>query len=204
MSNADETYPIKDVSRLCFLKNIVKNPRIIVGDYTYYDDPDDVHHFERNVLYHFDFIGDKLIIGRFCQLATGIKFIMNGANHAMHGFSTYPFSVFGGPWSEVPLEPEYKGDTVLGHDVWVGNNVTFMPGVEVGSGAVIASGAVVTKNVKPYTIVGGNPARLIRPRFDDDVIQKLLRLAWWDWPYEKITSHAHAIASGDMKLLCSI
>nr|WP_246562506.1 CatB-related O-acetyltransferase [Rickettsiella endosymbiont of Dermanyssus gallinae] len=155
-------FPMVNVDRLCFLKNIVKNPNIIVGDYTYYDDPENVENFNKNVLYHFDFIGDKLIIGKFCQIATNVRFIMNGANHASNGFSTFPFRAFGNEWQAVPLTPTYKGDTVIGSDVWIGYDVTIMPGVKIGDGAIIASGAVVTKEVAPYSIIGGNPARLIR------------------------------------------
>lgn len=201
MINPDEKFPLKSTQRLCFLKNIIDNPNIIVGDYTYYDDPDDVNHFIKNVLYHFDFVGDKLIIGKFCQIATGVRFIMNGGNHAMNGFSTFPFSVFGGEWSNVPLNPELKGDTIIGNDVWIGNSATIMPGVQIGDGAIIASNAVVTKNVEPFSIVGGNPAKLIRQRFDEKTIAALLKLKWWNWPVDKITQYAKDIATGNTELL---
>lgn len=169
-----KTYPMEGMKRLCFLKNIIKNPQIIVDDYTYYDDPDDVHNFEKNVLYLFDFIGDKLIIGKFCQIATGATFIMNGANHPMSGFSTYPFKIFGGAWQHAPLSPIIKGDTVVGNDVWIGYGAVFMPGVKIGDGAIIAAQSVVTKNIEPYTIVGGNPAKVIRKRFDKKTIDYCL------------------------------
>ena len=193
-------FPMPNIDRLCFLKNIVTNPNIIVGDYTYYDDPDSVDNFNDNVLYHFDFIGDKLIIGKFCQIACGVRFIMNGANHATEGFSTFPFSAFGSEWKDVPLTPDYKGDTVIGNDVWIGYNSILMPGIHIGDGAIIASGSVVTKNVAPYSIVGGNPAKLIRERFDQETIEKLFKLAWWDWTFDKIAQHAKAIAIGDERL----
>ena len=189
-----------NTQRLCFLKNIVTNPNIIVGDYTYYDDPESVENFNNNVLYHFDFIGDKLIIGKFCQIAANVRFIMNGANHATDGFSTFPFCAFGNEWKDVPLTPDYKGDTVIGHDVWIGYNAIVMPGVQIGNGAIIASGSVVTKDIDPYCIVGGNPAKLIRKRFNDETISKLIKLAWWDWPFDKITQYAQAIATGDESL----
>ncbi len=168
-----------------------------MGDYTYYDDPDDAENFNSNVLYHFDFIGDKLIIGKFCQIATGVRFIMNGANHAIEGFSTFPFKAFGGPWSDVPLTPVNKGNTVIGNDVRIGNAVTIMPGVNIGDGAILASNSVVTKDIEPYSIVGGNPAKFIRQRFDDSTIQKLVGLKWWDWPIQKITRYAKDIAQGN-------
>ncbi len=194
-------FPMTHITRLCFLKNIIKNPNIIIGDYTYYDDPENVENFNQNVLYHFDFIGDKLIIGKFCQIATGVKFIMNGANHAMNGFSTFPFCAFGEDWKDVPLTPGFKGDTVIGNDVWIGYDALIMPGIKIGNGAIIASRSVVTKDVEPYSIVGGNPAQVIRKRFDDKTIKKLLKLGWWDWPFEKISQHAKQIAVGDQSLI---
>lgn len=199
--NPDELYPIANVTRTCFLKNIITNPNIIVGDYTYYDDPDDIYNFERNVLYHFDFNNDKLIIGKFCQIATGVRFIMNGAIHAMDGFSTYPFKIMGGAWADTPLDAPIKGDTVIGNDVWIGNGVTFMPGVKVGDGAIIATGSVVTKDVEPYSIVGGNPATKICDRFDAETTAFLVNLKWWDWPIEKITRHLKDIVAGDVEAL---
>jgi virginiamycin A acetyltransferase len=201
MTNPNRKFPLVNIERLCFLKNVITNPNIIVGDFTYYDDPEDVHNFEKNVLYHFDFIGDKLIIGKFCQIATNVKFIMNGANHDISGFSTYPFKVFGDDWQDVPLKPEYKGDTVIGNDVWIGNGVTIMPGIKIGDGAIIASSSVVTKDIEPYSIVGGNPANLIRHRFDAEIKEALLKLKWWDWPIEKITKYANQIVDGNYQLL---
>lgn len=199
MINPELKYPIPNVKRLCFLKNIVQAKNIIIGDYTYYDDPVNVNNFLNNVLYHFDFIGDKLIIGKFCQIATGVRFVMNGGNHAMQGFSTFPFAAFGGEWSDVPLLSESKGDTVIGNDVWMGNAATVMPGIQVGDGAIIATNSVVTKDVSPYSIVGGNPAKLIRNRFDEKTIELLLKVQWWNWDIEKITKHAKEIATGSLQ-----
>jgi virginiamycin A acetyltransferase len=199
--NPDVVYPIENWYRTCFLKNIITNPQIIVGDYTYYDDAQDVYNFEKNVVYLFDFIGDRLIIGKFCQIASGARFIMNGANHAMNGISTYPFEVFGKSWSNAPSNDLNKGDTVIGNDVWIGNSATIMPGVKIGHGAIIGTNALVTKDVAPYTIVGGNPGKLIRSRFEQKTIDFLLELAWWDWPIEKITKHVNAIASGNLETL---
>lgn len=197
----DTVYPINGLKRTCFLKNIVTNPQIIVGDYTYYDDPEDVQNFHKNVLYLFDFIQDKLIIGKFCQIAAGVRFIMNGASHAMEGVSTYPFKIFGGAWASAPLDAPHKGDTIIGNDVWIGNSATLMPGVKIGDGAIIGANALVTKDVEPYTIVGGNPARPLRPRFDPATIKFLLELKWWDWPIEKISKHIDALATGNLELL---
>lgn len=197
----DTLYPIEGMTRTCFLKNIIKSPQIMVGDYTYYDDPEDIYNFERNVLYLFEFMQDKLIIGKFCQIATGVRFIMNGANHAMGGISTYPFKVFGKAWSDVPMNVASKGDTVIGNDVWFGNSITIMQGVHIGNGAIVGTNALVTKDVEPYTIVGGNPAQVIRKRYDEETIQFLQELAWWDWPIEKITQHLPAITIGDLAAL---
>ena len=197
----DALYPIPGVTRTIFLKNIIKSPQIEVGDYTYYDDPTDIYNFERNVLYLFEFMKDKLIIGKFCQLATGVRFIMNGSNHAMDGVSTYPFKVFGGAWSNAWMNVISKGDTVIGNDVWIGNSATLMQGVKIGDGAIIGTNSLVTKDVEPYTIVGGNPAKVIRKRFDDETIQFLLKLKWWNWSVEKITENLTSITSGDIEAL---
>jgi virginiamycin A acetyltransferase len=201
MVNPHLKFPLKHTQRLCFLKNIIKSQNIIVGDFTYYDDPDNVENFMKNVLYHFDFVGDKLIIGKFCQIATGVRFIMNGGNHAIHGFSTFPFAAFGDEWSNVSLNAESKGDTIIGNDVWIGNSATIMPGIKIGDGAIIATNAVVTKDVKPFCIVGGNPAQLIRKRFPEKIIQDLLKIKWWDWSIEEITKNANDIATGNITLI---
>ncbi|HAT8251615.1 TPA: chloramphenicol acetyltransferase [Legionella pneumophila] len=195
--NPNELYPIQGSERTVFLKNIIKNPNIIIGDYTYYDDPIDVHNFEKNVLYHFDFIGDKLIIGKFCQIATNVKFVMNGGSHHLGEFSSFPFIIFQSYWPEVPFIENRRKDTVIGNDVWIGYDATIMPGVSIGDGAIIGTRAVVTKDVAPYEIVGGNPAQVIRKRFDEKTIDFLLKLAWWDWPIEQIKAHVLDIMNGD-------
>lgn len=200
--NPKNKHPIAGVARLGFLKNFINNDNIIVGDYTYYDDPDGLENFAaNNILYHFDFVGDKLIIGKFCQIATGVKFIMNGANHGLQGFTTYPFRIFGHEFADLPLLSENKGDTIIGNDVWIGNDVTFMPGVTVGDGAIIAAKSVVTKDIAPYTIVGGNPAKLIRQRFSDEVIAKLLELQWWNWTIDKIAANGQYLLNSSVENL---
>lgn len=190
-------FPLANYDKLCFLKNYIKNPNIEVGDYTYYDDFEAVSNFEKNVKYHFDFIGDKLIIGKFCMIASGATFIMNGGNHLTNATSAYPFAIFGGAWQHAMGGKTYptKGDTVIGNDVWIGHDATIMPGLTIGDGAIIATKAVVTKDVAPYTIAGGNPAKLIKKRFSDDIISKLLELKWWDWEIEKITKHVDKLTS---------
>lgn len=199
--NPEDLYPIPGSTRTVFLKNIVKNPNIIVGDYTYYDDPDDSHNFEKNVLYHFDFIGDKLIIGKFCQIASQVKFMMNGGSHYLGGYSSFPFIIFQSCWPEVPFIPNRKKDTVIGNDVWIGYDVTIMPGVTIGDGAIIATRSVVTRDVEPYEIVAGNPAEVKKKRFDDDTIEFLLQLKWWDWPIDTIKKNVLAIMNADRAAL---
>ena len=203
-ANPNEKHPMKGFPQICFIKNTVSNPNIVIGDYTYYDDLEDSENFERNVLYHFPFVGDKLIIGKFCALATGVKFIMNGANHKISGFSTYPFQIFGNGWEKVAPQANelpYKGDTVVGNDVWIGYEALIMPGVQIGDGAIIAAKSVVTKDVSPYSIVGGNPAQEIRKRFADDVIDSLLEISWWNWDIQKITHNLEKIVGGDIDAL---
>ncbi len=197
------SFPLPHYHRLCFLKNIITNPNIIVGDYTYYDDFEDVKNFEKNVKYHFDFVGDKLIIGKFCMLASSVTFIMNGANHLSKSVSSYPFAVFGGDWSEAMEGKSYptKGDTVIGNDVWIGYNATIMPGVQIGDGAIIASNATVVRDVEPYTIVGGNPAQEIRKRFSQEDIERLLALRWWDWDVDQISAKVQQLTGNDISQL---
>lgn len=199
--SANNPHPMEGFPQICYIKNCVKNPNIIIGDYTYYDDPVDSENFERNVLYHFPFIGDKLIIGKFCAIAKEVKFIMNGANHKLSGFSSYPFQIFGNGWETIAPEMKelpYKGDTVIGNDVWIGYDSLIMPGVKIADGAIIASRAVVTKDVGAYEIVGGNPAQLLKRRFDAETIEKLLAIAWWNWDAEKITRNLKAITEADI------
>lgn len=201
---AGNAHPMRGFPQVCFIANTVKNPQIQVGAYTYYDDPEDSEDFERNVLYLFPFVGDRLVIGKFCAIARGVRFIMNGANHKMSGFSTYPFNIFGEGWERVaPAQSEYpnRGDTVVGNDVWLGYEALLMAGVHIGDGAIVASRSVVTSDVAPYTIVGGNPARSLRQRFPDDVVAALLQIRWWDWDVEKITRNLEAIVGADLEKL---
>lgn len=177
----------------CFLKNVISAPNILVGDYTYYDDPVDPTAFERNnVLFNYPELGDRLIIGKFCSIASGVQFIMGSANHRLSSVTTYPFNVFGGLWekntpphlSQLP----FKGDTVIGNDVWIGRESTIMPGVHIGDGAIIAACSVVAKNIEPYTVAGGNPARPLKKRFDDELIQLLSAIRWWDFSPERLAA----------------
>ncbi len=184
LPNPDTVNPIPNIENLTYIKPTIKNPNIIVGDFTYFGDVD----FESHVTHHYDFNGDKLIIGKFCQIASGVNFIMNGANHQMNSVSTYPFYIFEGwkqeipPLSKMPL----KGDTIVGNDVWIGQNATILPGVHIGDGAIIGLNSVVTKDIEPYTIVAGNPAKVIRKRFDNELIELMLELKWWDKNIEEI------------------
>ena len=199
--NPSITFPLEPYKNLVFLKNIINNPNIIVGDYTYYDDFENLENFLKNVKYHFDFTGDKLIIGKFCMIASGVEFIMNGANHLTEAISSYPFAIFGKGWEAAMDGKNYptKGNTIIGNDVWIGYKATIMPGVTIGDGAIIGSKAVVTKDVKPYSIVGGNPAKTIRKRFDEDKIKKLLEIRWWDWDIEKITSNTTNLTGNNLE-----
>ena len=201
----DNPFPMEGHKRVCFLKAAIKNPNIIVGDYTYYDDPEKPEQFEeKNVLYHYDFLGDKLIIGKFCAIATGVRFIMNGANHKIDAFTTYPFGIFGSGWEAgIPRLEElpYKGDTIIGNDVWIGTESVIMPGIKVGDGAIIAAKSVVAKDVPPYTIVGGNPATIIRKRFSEEVINSLLTIKWWDRSIEEVTRNIPILVGNDVEVL---
>ena len=199
-------YPLPGYPRAVFLRNFITRPNLEVGEFTYYDDPDGAERWEqRNVLHHHEFLKDKLVIGRFCALATGSRFIMNGANHLMAGFSTYPFEIFGGMWGVQPDIQDYidasRGDTVVGHDVWIGDSATVLPGVKIGSGAIVAAGSLVTKDVPAYAIVAGNPARVVRQRFDDATTAALLEVAWWNWPADMIVKHLPAIRGASVDQL---
>lgn len=200
----DDAHPMPGFARVCFIRNTIRNPNIIVGAYSYYDDPDDSADFERNVRYHYPFVGDRLIIGRFCAIAHGATFIMNGANHLMSGFSTYPFQIFGNGWEHAAPPPQAfpnKGDTTVGNDVWIGYDSMIMPGVTIGDGAIVAARSVVSADVPPYAIVAGNPARVLRRRFDDATVAALLDIAWWNWPVERITQHLPQIMGADLAAL---
>ena len=196
-------FPLPNYNRLCFLKNIITRPNIIVGDYTYYDDFEDVANFEKNVKYHFDFVGDKLIIGKFCMIASDVTFIMNGANHLSESISSFPFAIFGNGWENAMEGKAYptKGDTIIGNDVWIGYNATIMPGVTVGDGAIIGVNSTVVKDVGPYEIVGGNPASIIRKRFDEKTISEMLELKWWDWSMDKITANVNHLTDSNIDKL---
>ena len=197
MPDPNTIYPVTGTESVVHVKPTVKNPNIIVGDFTYFSDVD----FESHVTHHYDFIGDKLIIGKFCQIGAGVNFVMNGANHQMNAVSTYPFYIMQGweqtppPHSDLPL----KGDTVVGNDVWIGQNVTILPGVHIGDGAIIGLNSIVTRDVEPYTIVAGNPARPVRKRFDDELIGLLERLKWWDKPIEEINALIPILTCGDLE-----
>ena len=200
-------YPNKDIKNVCFIKPTITRPNISVGDYTYFSDEKDASCFESHVTHHYEFLGDKLIIGKFCAIASGVEFIMNGANHRMCSVTTYPFNIMGNGWEKsVPKIQDlpFKGDTVVGNDVWIGQNVTIMPGIKIGDGAIVAANSVVTKNVAPYTIVGGNPAKHIRSRFDEKLIQFLLELRWWNWPPKKIFENLDILCSGDLSKIKQI
>ena len=196
----NKIHPNPDLPGVCFIKNVVKNPNIVIGDYTYYDDYEtNGEDFEKHVTHFYPFIGDKLIIGKFCAIAKGVKFIMNGANHRMDGITTYPFNIMGNGWekvtpalSDLPL----KGDTVIGNDVWIGENVTFLPGIRIGDGAIIGACSVVAKSIPPYSIAVGNPCKTVKKRFDDKTIERLLELKWWDWDEKKIFDNLEALVSG--------
>jgi virginiamycin A acetyltransferase len=205
--NPDALHPMEAHTNLVFLKNHITNHNIIVGNYTYYADFTAAQNFEKNVLYHFDFNNDKLIIGNFCAIASGVKFIMNGANHETEPISTFPFAIFGNGWEKVNEDVEVgvkypnKGDLVIGNDVWIGYDATIMPGVKIGNGAIIAAKAVVTKDVPDYAVVGGNPSQLIRMRYNKDTITRLNKIAWWNWNPEKITKNLALINSTDLDAL---
>jgi virginiamycin A acetyltransferase len=195
-------FPIRGVERSGFLRNFITRPNIVVGDYTYYDDPGGPQRFEENVLYHFDFIGDRLVIGKFCSIAAETRFLMNGGNHPTTWMTTYPFPIFGEGWeSAMPAALPHKGDTVVGNDVWIGYGSTIMPGVRIGDGAIVASCSVVTKDVPPYAIVGGNPAAVLRYRFDETTRERLLATRWWDWDIAEITRRLPALCGEDPSAL---
>ena len=175
----------------CFLKNVITAPNVSVGDYTYYDDPEDPTGFEQNnLLYNWPEFGEKLIIGKFCCIGSGARFLMGPANHRMASVTAYPFAVFGGAWEEAApphlAQLPRKGDTVVGNDVWLGRECLILPGVRIGDGAIVGARAVVTRDVAPYEIVGGNPARPLRKRFDEELIELLLELRWWDREGEEL------------------
>ncbi len=207
MANAEKIYPRSGDKETVYLKPVISNPNISVGEYTMYNDfVNDPKLFEKNnVLYQYPINHDKLIIGKFCSIACGAKFIFNSANHTLSSFSTYPFPIFFEEWGldmkNVAAAWDNKGDIVIGNDVWIGYEAVIMAGVTIGDGAIIGTRAVVTKDVPPYTIVGGVPAKPIRKRFDNETLEELLKIRWWDWPEEKIARNITAIQSGCLNQL---
>lgn len=203
-------YPRTGNKQTVYLNTIIQDPQIVVGDYTIYNDfVNDPLLFEKNnVLYHYPIHKEKLVIGKFCSIACGTRFLFNCANHTLNSLSTYTFPLFYEEWnlekSNVVSAWDNKGDIIIGDDVWIGYEAVIMSGVHVGNGAIIAARAVVTKDVPPYTIVGGTPAREIRKRFDTDVIKRLLMLKWWDWPIDKIRQCLPYIMNGALDELLSI
>ena len=198
-------YPRSQGHSTVYLQNVVTDPSIIVGDYTIYDDfVNDPRDFQRNnVLYHYPINHERLVIGKFCSIACGAKFLFNSANHTQRSLSTYIFPVLFEEWGldvdRIPEAWDNKGDIVIGNDVWIGYEAVILAGVTIGDGAIVGARAVVTKDVPPYTIVGGVPAKLIRRRFSDQKISQLLELSWWDWPVEKIAASISAIQSGNLE-----
>lgn len=202
-------YPRPFDNQTVYLKDVVSGTNIQVGDYTMYNDfVNDPRDFEKNnVLYHYPVNGDRLEIGKFCSIACGAKFLFTSANHTLRSLSTYPFPIFFDEWEldakDIRSAWDNKGDIILGNDVWVGYEAVILSGVTIGDGAIIGTRAVVTKDVPPYTIVGGVPAKPLRRRFDDKTVERLLALRWWDWEEEKIKHHIAAIQAGNMEALCA-
>ena len=200
LSGPDPTvvHPLDAQRRVVFLRPLVQSATIEVGEYTYYDSYDDPLAFERDaVLYGFG--PERLVIGRFCAIASHVRFLMPGANHADRGPSTYPFGIFGAGWAstmDVVMSAPSRGDTIVGHDVWLGYSALVLPGVRIGHGAVVAAASVVARDVPPYAIVVGNPARVVRSRFSEEDVERLLRAAWWDWPIALVTEYARTIMTG--------
>ena len=196
--NPNTIHPIAGYDKEIYVKPTIKNPNIIVGNFTYADSE-----FESHVTHHYDFIGDKLIIGKFCQIAAGVEFVMNGANHQMNAVSTFPFYTLEG-WDMKPpaaSDMPFKGDTVIGNDVWIGQNATILPGVHIGDGAIIGANSVVASDVEPYSIVVGNPVKLIRYRFDGELTSLLLKFKWWDKPVEEINALIPILTNSDLEFV---
>lgn len=203
----NKIYPRTGDKETVYLKSVVTDPSITVGDFTMYNDfVNDPREFEKNnVLYHYPINHDKLKIGKFCSIACGAKFLFNSANHTVKSLSTYPFPIFFEEWGldvkDITSAWDNKGDIVIGNDVWIGYEAVIMSGVTIGDGAIIGTRAVVTKDVPPYTIVGGVPAKRIRKRFPEKTISELLKLKWWDWTFKKISQNMEFIKNGDLKHL---
>ncbi|MDR2088717.1 MAG: CatB-related O-acetyltransferase [Clostridiales Family XIII bacterium] len=196
MPDPNAVFPVPGVDTVTYIKPTIKNKQIIIGDFTYFSDTD----FERHVTHHYDFYGDRLIIGKFCQIAKGVEFMMNGANHQMNAVSTFPFYIFEGFIEPIPSlsKMPFKGDTVIENDVWIGQYSTILPGVRIGSGAIIGADSTVGSDVEPYSVVAGNPARLLRKRFDDELISLLLEFKWWDRPVAEINRLIPLLTADDL------
>lgn len=203
----EKIYPRTGDTQTIYLKSVITNPNIMIGDYTMYNDfvNDPINFEKNNVLYHYPVNHDKLIIGKFCSIACGAKFIFTSANHTLKSLSTYPFPLF---WEEyglaqkdVTLAWDNKGDIIIENDVWIGYESVIMPGIHIGNGAIIGTRAVVTKDVEPYTIVGGVPAKPIKKRFNDETIEKLQSICWWDWDKEKVREKINDIMCGNIDKL---
>lgn len=207
MTDTKKLYPRTGDKQTVYLKNVITDPSITVGDYTMYNDfVNDPVGFERNnVLYHYPINRDRLIIGKFCSIACGAKFLFNSANHTLSSLSTYPFPLFFEEWGlekkNVAASWDNKGDIVIGNDVWIGYEAVIMAGVTIGDGAIIGARAVVTKDVPPYTVAGGIPAKPIKKRYPEETIAALSELKWWDWPEERIAQNLHAIQAGKLNEL---
>lgn len=207
MTDTKKLFPRTGDKQTVYLKNVITDPSIIVGDYTMYNDfVNDPVGFERNnVLYHYPINRDRLIIGKFCSIACGAKFLFNSANHTLSSLSTYPFPLFFEEWGlekrNVAASWDNKGDIVIGNDVWIGYEAVIMAGVTIGDGAIIGARAVVTKDVPPYTVAGGIPAKPIKKRYPEETIAALSELKWWDWPEERIAQNLHAIQAGKLNEL---
>ena len=192
-------HPIAGYENEIYVKPTVTNPNIIVGEFTYIADSD----FESHVTHLYDWNGDRLIVGKFCQIATGVEFVMNGANHQMNAVTTFPFYTLEG-WNMQPPAREdlpLKGDTVIGNDVWIGQNATILPGVHIGDGAIIGANATVASDIPPYTVSAGNPARIIHKSLDDELIDLLEKFKWWDKPIEEINALIPILTNSDLEMV---
>lgn len=206
--NPKKLYPT-EYKNICFIKNVIKASNIIIGDYTYYNCPNDPKDFEeKNILFNYPQFGDKLIIGKFCSIAPEVKFIMGSSNHRISSVSTYPFNVFGGLWNNLTpahlSQLPFKGDTIIGNDVWLGQGSIIMPGVKIGDGCIIGAYSLVSKDIPPYSIAVGNPIRVIKKRFSDEVIEILLKLKWWDFEEEKLNEIIPLLCNTDINYVTKI
>ncbi len=205
--NPNLIHPRLNDKQTVYLKNVINDPNIIVGDYSMYNDfeRDPVDFQTNNVLYHYPINPEKLIIGKYCSIACGAKFMFTSGNHTQKSLSTYPFPIFMAEWdlpfSEITSAWDNRGDIVIGNDVWIGYEAVVMQGVHIGDGAIIGTRALVTKDVEPYTIVGGVPAKPIRKRFSEETIENLLTIRWWDWPDKNVYDNLSALRSGDVDRL---